>query len=294
MYSQIIKQFIKQELLPPSYLTDAEKYFIPLIHLVMNKANESKTPLIVGVSGAQGTGKTSLSELLENILKIEGFSVARISIDDFYLTKMDRQNLAKTQHPLLETRGVPGTHDTHLLSIILNELINQTSKSPLEIPRFNKALDDRFPKSKWKIINSPVDLIILEGWFVGATPIAVESLHKPINELEATEDKNGSWRTFMAKQLEDNYQNIFDQINFLILLEAPSFEQVFNWRNLQEKKLRKRTQKSSDVMSEKQLIRFIQHYERLTRHCLELLPREADVIYVLNKKHRIISCFGLD
>ena len=124
--------------------------------------------------------------------------------------------------------------------------------------------------------------------------MAVESLHRPINELEASEDKDGRWRSFMAKQLEGKYQNIFDQINLLILLEAPSFEQVFNWRNLQEKKLRKRARNTSGVMSEKQLMRFIQHYERLSRHCLELLPRKADVVYTLNKKHRIISCFVLD
>ena len=294
MYSQIIKNFIKQELLPQGYLVDAEKYFTPLVHLIINGTIESKTTPIIGVSGTQGTGKTSLSKLLENILKIEGFKVARFSIDDFYLTKMDRQNLAETVHPLLKTRGVPGTHDTHLLSAILNELNNPTSKSSIEVPRFSKALDDRFPEHKWKTVNFPIDLIILEGWFVGATPIAVESLDKPINELEASEDKDGRWRSFMAKQLEGKYQNIFDQINLLILLEAPSFEQVFDWRNLQEKKLRKKELNASGVMSEKQLMRFIQHYERLSRHCLEILPRKADVVYTLNKTHRIISCLGLD
>ena len=68
MYSQIIKHFIEQELLPQSYLADAEKYFTPLVHSIINKTSDSKTPPIIGVSGAQGTGKTSLSELLENIL----------------------------------------------------------------------------------------------------------------------------------------------------------------------------------------------------------------------------------
>ena len=294
MYSQIIKDFTEQELLPQSYSEDAERYFIPLVQLVINTTKETKTPPIIGISGAQGTGKTSLSELLENILKIEGLNVVRFSIDDFYLTKMNRQNLAQTRHPLMQTRGVPGTHDTYLLSAMLSELINNTSKSSIGIPRFDKALDDRSPESRWKNINLPVDLIILEGWFVGATPIAVKSLEKPINELEATEDKDGSWRRFMAKQLKEKYQKIFDQINLLIFLEAPSFEQVFHWRNLQEKKLRQREPNSPGIMSEKQLMRFIQHYERLTRHCLEILPKKANVAYALNKKHRIISCIGLD
>ena len=87
MYSQIIKDFINGESLPLSYLVDAEKYFIPLVNLIINKTNQSETAPIVGISGAQGTGKTSLSELLEKILKTKDLNVVKFSIDDFYLTK---------------------------------------------------------------------------------------------------------------------------------------------------------------------------------------------------------------
>ena len=126
MYSQIIKDFINGESLPQSYLVDAEKYFIPLVNLIINKTNQSETAPIVGISGAQGTGKTSLSELLEKILKTKDLNVVKFSIDDFYLTKMERQSLAINVHPLLQTRGIPGTHDTVLLSEKLEQLASQT------------------------------------------------------------------------------------------------------------------------------------------------------------------------
>ena len=122
MYSQIIKDFINGESLPQSYLVDAEKYFIPLVNLIISKTNQSETTPIVGISGAQGTGKTSLSELLEKILKTKDLNVVKFSIDDFYLTKMERQILAINVHPLLQTRGIPGTHDTVLLSEKLDQL----------------------------------------------------------------------------------------------------------------------------------------------------------------------------
>jgi len=143
MYSQIIKDFINGESLPLSYLVDAEKYFIPLVNLIINKTNQSETAPIVGISGAQGTGKTSLSELLEKILKTKDLNVVKFSIDDFYLTKMERQSLAINVHPLLQTRGIPGTHDTVLLSEKLDQLAKPDNNEIIQVPRFNKASDDR-------------------------------------------------------------------------------------------------------------------------------------------------------
>ena len=294
MYSQIIKDFIDGESLPQSYLVDAEKYFIPLVNLIINKTNQSETAPIVGISGAQGTGKTSLSELLEKILKTKDLNVVKFSIDDFYLTKMERQSLAINVHPLLQTRGIPGTHDTVLLSEKLDQLAKPDNNEIIQVPRFNKASDDRYSEKEWQIIRPPADLIIIEGWFVGAPPLDINSLEEPVNELEAAEDIDGKWRNFMTKQLEENYQSIFDQIELLIFLKAPSFEQIFEWRNLQEKKLRKRVGHSQNLMSKPQLARFIQHYERLTRHCLRNLPKNADVVFDLNEKHQIISCLGLN
>ena len=162
-----------------------------------------------------------------------------------------------------------------------------------ELPRFNKAIDDRCGTEDWQKLIGPIDAVILEGWFVGAPPQATRDIELPINALEKTEDADGSWRKYANYQLADQYQSAFDQLDLLIMLKAPSFKQVSEWRSLQEEKLKKiGPLDSPGIMDEEQLARFIQHYERLTRHCLEYLPVKADVLFDLDTDHRIAGVYG--
>ena len=254
---------------------------------------QSRTPVVIGISGAQGTGKTTLNYLLSQLLTEQQFKIAQFSLDDFYLTKNERNLLASQEHPLLCTRGVPGTHDTGMLLTKLSGLLHQTENQTINIPKFNKADDERAPSGNWSTVKGSVDAIFMDGWFVGATPLDPKMLEDPINELEKTEDITREWRKFINKQLSGNYQKIFSQINFLIFLEAPSFSQIYGWRKLQEEKLRKRSPTAHGLMDDDQLFRFIQHYERLTQHCLAILPELADVIFLLDSDHRIADCSGL-
>ena len=293
MYSQLIKKIAEIESLPNSYVSDALRYFLPLAKVITKKITQSSTPVVIGISGAQGTGKTTLSYLLSQLLTKQQFKIARFSLDDFYLTKNERNLLASQEHPLLCTRGVPGTHDTGMLLTKLHGLLNQKENQNIKIPKFNKADDERALEGNWSTVKGSVDAIFMDGWFVGATPLDPKMLEDPINELEKTEDITREWRKFINKQLSGNYQKIFSQINFLIFLEAPSFSQIYGWRKLQEEKLRKRSPTAHGLMDDDQLFRFIQHYERLTQHCLAILPELADVIFLLDSDHRIADCSGL-
>ncbi|MDG2140459.1 MAG: hypothetical protein P8K27_03085 [Gammaproteobacteria bacterium] len=293
VYSQLIKKIAEIEALPSSYVSDALEYFLPLTKFIAKKITRAETPLVLGISGAQGTGKTTLSYLLSQLLIKQQFKIARFSLDDFYLTRNERSLLASEQHHLLCTRGVPGTHDTSMLLAKLTGLLNQTENQKIEIPKFDKANDERAPKSDWSTVKGSVDAILIEGWFVGATPFDAKSLRKPINELEKIEDITREWRTFINKKLSGDYQEIFSQINFLVLLQAPSFSHIYDWRKLQEEKLRKRTANAHALMDNDQLFRFIQHYQRLTEHCLSTLPERADVVFSLGPDHRIAGCSGL-
>ena len=226
------------------------------------------------------------------MLSAREFRVANFSIDDFYLTQSERNQLAESQHPLLATRGVPGTHDISLLMTKFEELKNLKAEQVCELPRFNKAIDDRCGTEDWQKLIGPIDAVILEGWFVGAPPQATRDIELPINALEKTEDADGSWRKYANYQLADQYQSAFDQLDLLIMLKAPSFKQVSEWRSLQEEKLKKIGPiDSPGIMDEEQLARFIQHYERLTRHCLEYLPVKADVLFDLDTDHRIAGVY---
>ena len=293
MYSQLIKKIAEIESLPNSYVSDALRHFLPLAKVITKKITQSSTPVFIGISGAQGTGKTTLNYLLSQLLTKQQFKIAQFSLDDFYLTKNERNLLASQEHPLLCTRGVPGTHDTGMLLTKLHGLLHQKENQNIKIPKFNKADDERALEGNWSTVKGSVDAIFMDGWFVGATPLDPKMLEDPINELEKTEDITREWRKFINKQLSGNYQKIFSQINFLIFLEAPSFSQIYGWRKLQEEKLRKRSPTAHGLMDDDQLFRFIQHYERLTQHCLAILPELADVIFLLDSDHRIADCSGL-
>ena len=125
-----------------------KSFLIPLCFWI-NKKSENKRPYFLGLAGGQGTGKTTISSLIRIILtKYFKLNVFRISIDDFYKTRKERINLSKRVHPMLLTRGVPGTHD---INMMLNFFKKSKSKKfkRLSLPTFNKAIDDRFNKKRW-------------------------------------------------------------------------------------------------------------------------------------------------
>ena len=297
MYSQVIQvveALLESDSLPASYAEDARAWFLPFAEELLNdlQSNAGQT-FFLGINGAQGTGKSTLAKLLTQVIENQGYRVANLSIDDFYLGKAAREALSKTCHPLFRTRGVPGTHDTRLLGATLAQLRESDETSTIRIPRFDKAIDDRLPECEFDSIQGPIDLVILEGWFVGASPQTEDDLMTGINALEQKEDKDGVWRASVNDALAHDYQAIFKTLDRLVMLRAPSFEQVYEWRGLQERKLAtsrgRGLGQNSGVMNETALQRFIQHYERLTRHCLETLPDRADVVFHLDANHRVQS-----
>jgi D-glycerate 3-kinase len=292
MYQQLIKDFIQRERLPTTYLPDATLCFLPLLHDIEAKLQSSRQgPLLIGINGAQGTGKSTLAKLLSSLLTSNGRRAANLSIDDFYYSKAKRQELADEIHPLLRSRGVPGTHDVDLALHLLEQLAGSGPGQKITLPRFDKSVDDCCPLDAREQLRGPVEVIILEGWFVGAKPQPKDKLTSAINELESKEDSDARWRTYVNQQLAGSYQSVFEQIHMLLMLQAPGFEQVLEWRSMQEEKLRAIAVKDASGLMDRQAIeRFIQHFERLTRHCLLTLPYSADRVFRLDAEHRIHLC----
>jgi D-glycerate 3-kinase len=236
-------------------------------------AHTSRRPFVFGLCGAQGSGKSTLAAGLARRFDADGIATANLSLDDLYSTRAEREVLARVMHPLLLTRGVPGTHDVELGLRILAEL---DARRPVALPRFDKGRDDRAPSEQWGEAAAGTELLILEGWCVGARPQAEAELAVPINALERDEDGDGSWRRFVNDALGGNYQRLFGRIDLLMLLAAPNFEVVRDWREQQEQELRKRG--ATQAMSRQEIGRFIQHYERLTRHILAEMPGRAALV----------------
>ena len=294
MTPQLIQEFLRSEDLPATYGEDMITWFLPAAQeLLLRLTPKPNKPLFIGINGAQGTGKSTLAKLFELCCTKAGLQVAVLSIDDFYFSKAARAQLAETVHPLLATRGVPGTHDVHQLKSCLSRLMDSQAGT-VKIPRFDKAADNPLPEDHWATATLPVELIILEGWFIGLEPEPCEHLLSPVNHLEAIEDGDGSWRNFVNNSLRYDFADLFGHLDSLLMLQAPSFEQVFAWRSLQEEKLKRHRAARGDadtsgVMSPEEIGRFIQHFERLTRHALNTLPGKADWVFHLDSQHRVAS-----
>ncbi|MEK9954179.1 MAG: uridine kinase [Pelagibacteraceae bacterium] len=266
-------------------LGQLNNYYLPICEKIFKKLSKKRIK-IIGLTGGQGAGKSTITQIIKLIFEIKyNFNVAFFSIDDFYKTLRERETLSKKVHPMFKTRGVPGTHDTKLLSKIFNDLSKKNFK-PVYVPRFDKSIDDRFQKSKWQKISKKPDLIIFEGWCVGAKAQTKKQLLKPINILEKNNDSKLVWRTKVNNELNNNYRKIFSKIDCLIFLKVPNFECVYKWRLLQENKL-KLTSKGKKIMSPKQVREFIMYYERITKQMLEDLGKNAYAVLSLDKKHRL-------
>lgn len=265
-------------------------WFDPLSKLLATYQLEENRPVLVALNGCQGSGKTTLGDYLCCALGEEfGLHAVALSLDDFYLTHGERQALAMSIHPLLATRGVPGTHDATLMRQTLERLLDPTHREPVAIPRFNKATDDRQPATHWDTVSEPVQVVILEGWCLGALPESDESLAIPVNTLERNEDPRGLWRSHVNTVLERDFQPLYSLVDQWIMLRAPSFDCVFNWRQEQERKLAATlpAEQAGELMDNKALEHFIQHYERLTRQCLQDLPTRVDHLFHLGLERQI-------
>ena len=240
----------------------------------------ARRPLVIGLCGAQGSGKSTLAAALAASLNGADIVTAVLSLDDLYLTRAERERQGADVHPLLRTRGVPGTHDV-ALGLGIFSALDQGCAALL--PRFDKASDDRTAETAWGVAPAGTQVLIFEGWCVGARPEPETALVNPANVLERLEDPNAVWRHFVNAALAGPYQTLFARIDLLIFLAAPDFDSVARWRAEQELELSARSLPgAAGIMSEAALARFIQHYERLTRHILATMPHDAALTIVLD------------
>ena len=287
-------EFVKIHNLPPIYIENTKPCVRAVAEWLCILRASLGRPLIVGISGAQGSGKTTFSRFLAGWAKSENhMTVACLSLDGLYLRKAERKKLASSVHSLLETRGPPGTHDVSMAGELLDELAGAGPERTVALPVFDKALDDRAPAGQWRRVHAPVDVVLFEGWCVGARPQPQGLLAEPANALEAERDRAGRWRRYVNERLKTDYAGLFRRLDLLIMLRVPSFGKVLEWRSLQEHKLRERFRGrprpggGPPGMSEAELEHFVRHYERLTRHMLKTMPDYADAVIDIDGNHRM-------
>ena len=264
-----------------------KKTYIPISFWIENKYKKKGKTLFLGFSGGQGSGKTTVAKILKIILK--KFFKREIyvsSIDDFYKTLKDRNEMSHTIHPLFKTRGVPGTHDISLVKKFF-DFIKKRNFKKFKLPKFDKSMDDRLKKKYWSNIKKRPEIVILEGWCVGAKPQSNSIINKSINVLEKYEDKHLIWRKYANEKLKKEYKKLFAMIDHFIFMKIPNFNVVYEWRLLQESKLRKKSHSSKKIMSYNEIKRFIMFYERITLQMIKDLSKSASVVIFLKANHKI-------
>jgi len=286
----MLSAFIEKNHLPEEFTLTVKKYYKPLADQIFNQFKKSDDAYFVGINGCQGSGKSTLTDFLAEYLITEyNLNVVVMSLDDFYLTREKRNQLANDIHPLLATRGVPGTHDVVGLEHIITQL--KQKKTGFSIPRFNKAIDDPYPEEQWFKVDKPIDIILLEGWCWGVKPQTSEQLSSPINELELQHDAQGVWRNYVNEQLESAYVPLYKEMDFWLALQAPSFDCVYKWRLEQEQKLEARNigLANSKVMTPEEILNFTQYFQRLSVQSCNTIAQSADVIFYLDFGRQITN-----
>lgn len=239
---------------------------------------------VLGLSGPQGSGKSTLARAMVDACARTGRPAQTLSLDDVYLGRRARLGLARTVHPLLRTRGVPGTHDLALLHATLDALALASRDRPARLPRFDKGRDTRRPPSRWPRVTQAPRVLVLEGWCLGLAPQTPAALARPVNALEREEDPDGRWRRYVNRHLEA-MQPLWDRLDALVALTAPDWDTVCRWRAQAERTLRARH--APGAMDARALRRFMQHFERLTRHAARTLPGRADLCVALDAGRRV-------
>lgn len=283
MADREIEDFLAAEGLGPDFGLTLERVCEPLAARAARLRQVRRRTAIIGLCGPQGSGKSTIAGVTRRRLEARGLSAVVLSLDDFYMTHEARQRLAREVHPLLATRGPPGTHEVAMMGAAIDQL---RGKGKATLPRFDKAADTRLPRGQWETVAAPVDVVLFEGWCVGARAQGMAALAQPVNELERLEDPDGVWRGYVNEQLDGPYQELFGKIHDLVLLQPPDFEVVLGWRREQEAKLRARTGRG---MPDAEVERFVAHYERLTRWIMAEMPARANWTVELDEARRPVG-----
>lgn len=258
--------------------TQFNQAIAPTIQWLETKVDKAKHPFVLGVSGAQGSGKSTFCRLLESVFqKVHGWTVVTVSVDDLYLTRAEREALGQTVHPLCAIRGLFGTHDVTMGLQLIESLKKAGPNDVTRIPRFDKAIDDRVDETAFDTVEGRPDLVLFEGWCLGGQPGA--PWDGPINDREARDDPDGRWYRWTETKLLD-YQALWALCDGMVMLKVPSFQSVVHGRWRQEQQLRARASSTaSGVMTRAQVEEYVALFERKTTQLLKELPETADLVF---------------
>ena len=271
------------QITPPGTVTRPAGYAPAFVAEVLDDALTHDCR-VYSITGLQGTGKSTIATQLVELARERGLHAVALSIDDFYLDHDERARLGHEVHSLLATRGPPGSHDVALACEVVEALRGGRAT---RLPRFDKIADRRLPRAEWPVVDG-VDLVLFEGWFQKVPAQSPGALVEPVNALERDEDPQGTWRTYCNASLGNDYDPLWARLDRLLFLQGPGFDQVPEWRWQQECTLQA-ANPGRAAMSRPQVMRFVQFFERVSRHAWHVLPGIADRTRRLDASRRPVD-----
>ena len=252
--------------------------WIPLAIQIADWRKQQMQPLIQGFLGGQGTGKTTLTAVLTLILSHLGYQTISLSLDDLYLTYADRQIL-QSQDPRLARRGPPGTHDLELGLQVLAQL--KQNRSTVNIPRFDKSLWRGAGDRTQSEAVSNAEIILFEGWFVGAHPIDPVLFETAPAPILTAADR--AFAQDMNARLQD-YLPLWQQIDRLIVLYVPDYRLSKQWRKQAEHQM---IAQGKAGMSDGEIDEFVEYFWRSLHPELFITPlvQACDLVIEINSDH---------
>ncbi len=267
--------------LPKSVYADYPSVYVPIKQWIQDRCGQGSA-FVLGVNGAQGSGKSTFCDLLSHILTACGLSTVVLSIDDLYHTRRTRLKMGAEIHSLCAIRGVPGTHDVQMGIELINALKSSQPNQAIAIPRFDKATDDRRCADEFDTVSSPVDVVLFEGWCVGEPPMP--PYDGPYNDRERREDPEGLWARWSQSHLNNEYQTLNACLDALVMIKVPSMNVVRENRWLQEQKLHAKMSQVADashlpgLMSKMETFDYVDLFERHTEHLFETLVHSSEIL----------------
>ncbi|NET73994.1 MAG: glycerate kinase [Sphaerospermopsis sp. SIO1G2] len=233
---------------------------------------------IQGILGVQGTGKTTMCQILSIIFEYFNYKTLSLSLDDLYKTYSDRQALQK-QDPRLIWRGPPGTHDINLGLSVLTQI--RQGESSVTVPQFDKSAyagagDRTTPK-----IVTDIDIVLFEGWFVGVVPIDPQLFDSAPPPIITAADR--LFAREMNEQLQ-TYLPLWERLDSLIVLDPQDYHYSFAWRKQAEQKM---IAAGKSGMNDAQIEEFVNYFWRSLHPELFIpsLLQSSQVEFVVKVNH---------
>ncbi len=241
--------------------------WLPLGIKLASERQQLGRPLIQGILGGQGTGKTTMCKVLSLILHHLGYRTVSLSLDDLYKTYSDRLLLTQ-QDPRLIWRGPPGTHDIDLGLNLLDRI--RDFQSPVMIPRFDKSAYSGAGDRTHPEIFTNIDIVLFEGWFVGVRPIDANLFETAPPPIITDEDK--AFARDMNLRLQD-YLPLWERLDSLIVLYPTDYRCSLEWRKQAEQQM---IAAGKSGMSNAEIEQFVKYFWRSLHPELFIKPLVKD------------------